>query len=84
MIERSEHLVRIDLKPERRAADPFGRLLAENVECTVRAVSRHHLIVQIKDKNSPDSYRLVSADEETPFSETDFEVMSRERAIVMS
>lgn len=73
-VAREGHLITVDLKPEMRDTDPFGRPLSQEVECTVRAVNRHHLIIQIKEKTSQDSYRLMSPDEETALSETDFEV----------
>lgn len=64
----------IQLKPERRSTDMFGNSMPP-VKVVVRAVNRHHLIVQLLANGQPeDNYRLLNNDQQTPFSQTDFDV----------
>ena len=75
-VEESSSKTVVDLKPERRQSDMFGNPMASSVRAVVRAVNRHHLIVQLlASGQSEDSFRLVTEDEHTPLAESDFQVI---------
>ena len=74
-VKESANKIVVDLKPERRQSDMFSNPMSSSVKAVVRAVNQHHLIVQLlASGQSEDSFRLMSPDEQTPFTDSDFEV----------
>lgn len=74
IVEESDNKIIVDVSPERRQTDMFGNTMP-TARVIVRAVNREHLIVQmIAPGQYEDSFRLVTEDEHTPFSQTDFQV----------
>lgn len=76
--EDAPHKMVVDLTPERLSYDMFGSKMP-NARAVIRAVNRHHLIVQLLAANQSEdnSYRLMTEDEHTPFDQTDFKVRRR-------
>ncbi|KAK4008039.1 maltase-glucoamylase, intestinal [Daphnia magna] len=74
IVEDSDYKIIVDVSPERRQTDMFGNTMPA-ARVIVRAVNRDHLIVQmIAPGQYEDTFRLMTEDERTPFSQTDFQV----------
>lgn len=75
VVEALDYKMVVDVRPERRSSDMFGNVMP-TARIVVRAVNRDHLIVQMiaPGQFEDDSFRLVTEDERTPFSQTDFQV----------
>ena len=75
VVEELDYKMVVDVKPELRSVDMFGNVMP-TARVVVRAVNPNHLIVQMiaPGQFEDDSFRLMTKDERTPFSQKDFQI----------